>query len=338
MNNPYLDPTGVASLYSGGRQPFVHHKITAGVAMKFGGKTVGRPHSLRNAIGRAAAAAGQRPVAVVSALGGVTDQLEELCSAVRHKRLDTGRAVLGSLARRHEAMAEETLSAGGARAYKTAFNRALESLTAEAAQSAARGDGSPAARDRLAAFGEYASALLFARLLEERGAPAQFVDARSFLLTDARFGEARPLPHRAKTAARLALAPVIAAGAIPVTQGFVGVTPTGETTTMGRNGGDLTAAFLGEALTAPKVQIFTDVRGLYTDDPNRNPKARLLPRLSYRHALALAENGARAIYPPALHTLAGKAVTVQVLCADAPDCPGTSIDCANLDRGEAYDA
>ncbi len=158
-----------------------------------------------------------------------------------------------------------------------------------------------ARRDLVLSFGERLSALWMVEALEARGLPAYAVDAREYVLTDERFGEARvdgPATDRAFT--RLAVG-----DGIPVVPGFIGATPDRRTTTLGRDGSDLTATLLARALRAREVVIWSDVPGVMTADPAVDPEAKTLPRLSWRRAAELARAGARVLHPRCVDPLVG---------------------------------
>ena len=112
---------------------------------------------------------------------------------------------------------------------------------------------------------------------------------------------------------------------VPVVAGFVGATAEGATTTLGRGGSDYSAAILGWALDAARVEIWTDVDGVMTADPRVVRDARLLRRLSYRAATALARGGAKVLHPRTLEPLAGAGIPVVVRNTFRPDQVGTWI-------------
>jgi aspartate kinase len=159
------------------------------------------------------------------------------------------------------------------------------------------------------------------------------VDIRPMMVTDDRFTRATPYVQLLNTRARECLRPLIDAGRIPVTQGFIGATATGVPTTLGRGGSDFTAALLGAALEADRVEIWTDVNGLMTADPRIVPTARTLPAASYEEAAELATFGARILHPATALPLVRAGIPIVVLNANDPERPGTTIEPeAQLDR------
>jgi aspartate kinase len=126
--------------------------------------------------------------------------------------------------------------------------------------------------------------------------------------------------------ARDCLKPLTDAGKVPVTQGFIGATATGTPTTLGRGGSDFTAALLGAALNAERVEIWTDVDGLMTADPRIVPTARTLAEASYEEAAELATFGARILHPATALPLVRAGIPIVILNSTHPERAGTTIE------------
>jgi aspartate kinase len=153
------------------------------------------------------------------------------------------------------------------------------------------------------------------------------------MVTDDRFGRATPYTQVLNTHARECLGPLLDGGRVPVTQGFIGATPDGVPTTLGRGGSDFTAALLGAALGAARVEIWTDVDGLMTADPRIVPGARTLRVASYEEAAELATFGARVLHPATAMPLVRAGIPIVVLNSRQPERPGTTVaPSAELDR------
>ena len=153
--------------------------------------------------------------------------------------------------------------------------------------------GAPEAReiDMLLATGEMVSIALVAMALQEAGCPARsFTGTQGGIVTDGTHTHAR---IRSITTTRLQRD--LAAGVIPVVAGFQGISESDELTTLGRGGSDLTAVALASALHADSCEIYTDVDGVYTADPNLVPQARRLDRVSYDEMLEMARLGAKVL-------------------------------------------
>lgn len=150
------------------------------------------------------------------------------------------------------------------------IERLLENITilAEAASLAT----SAALTDELVSHGELMSTLLFVEILRERDVQAHWFDVRKVMRTSDRFGRAEPDVAALAELAAQQLLPRLSETLV-ITQGFIGSESKGRTTTLGRGGSDYTAALLAEALHAARVDIWTDVPGIYTTDPRVVPVA-----------------------------------------------------------------
>jgi aspartate kinase len=291
------------------------------IVAKFGGTSVADAEAIGRLIEIIGARAGCQPVVVISALAQVTDGLLALA---RQCGSGDGAAIAASVAallERHASIAREL----------PGCSAAIDSITADAADlsgkvGAARDRRlSPAELDSVAGRGELWSSRLVAAAMAGAGLDAAWVDIRPILITDARFGRATPYIQVLNKRARDQLKPLAEAGRIPVTQGFIGATANGEATTLGRGGSDFTAALLGAALGAERVEIWTDVDGLMTADPRIVPSARTLPAASYDEAAELATFGARILHPATALPLVRAGIPIVILNSSHPERPGTTI-------------
>ncbi|MEO3988693.1 lysine-sensitive aspartokinase 3 [Pseudocitrobacter cyperus] len=153
--------------------------------------------------------------------------------------------------------------------------------------------------DELVSHGELMSSLLFTEVLRERGAEAQWFDARKVIRTNSDYGCAEPIVSQVAEQAEIHLRPRIEQ-AIAITQGFIGSDDAGHTTTLGRGGSDYTASLLGEALQAARVDIWTDVAGIYTTDPRIVNQAQRIDHISFSEASDMAAFGAKVLHPATL--------------------------------------
>jgi aspartate kinase len=292
------------------------------IVSKFGGTSVADAAAIRRLAAIMAARAEQRPLVVVSALAGVTDALLTIASTAYACGRDELGAAVETLVRRHEAVAVEIPEADDAMAAVQADAEALLAWITQAAGRRLR----PAELDHLIAHGELWSSRLVAAVMAEAGLPAAWVDIRPIMVTDDRFGRATPCAHLLTARARECLGPPLEQGLIPVTQGFIGATAEAVPTTLGRGGSDFTAALLGAALGAEKVEIWTDVDGLRTADPRIVPTARTLSVASYDEAAELATFGAKVLHPATAMPLVREGIPIVVLNSKRPELAGTVIE------------
>ena len=185
---------------------------------------------------------------------------------------------------------------------------------------------STALSDELVSHGELMSSLLFTEVLRERDVEASWFDARSVMRTDSNYGCAEPDVTTLAELAELHLRPRIEQ-AIMITQGFIGRDESGHTTTLGRGGSDYTASLLGEALHAARVDIWTDVAGIYTTDPRIAPKAKRIDSISFSEASDMAAYGAKVLHPATLMPAMRKNIPVFVGSSKDTAAGGTLVCC-----------
>jgi aspartate kinase len=291
------------------------------IVAKFGGTSVADAESIGRLIEIVRSRASHQPVVVVSALARVTDKLLALahqCGSGDGAGLD---ASVAELLERHERVARDL----------PGCSTALDPIAGDAAElrrevMAARDRRlSPEEVDAVAGRGELWSSRLVAAALAGAGLDSEWVDIRPIMVTDGRFGRATPYTQVLNKRARDHLKPLAKAGRIPVTQGFIGATATGVATTLGRGGSDFTAALLGAALDAERVEIWTDVDGLMTADPRIVPSARTLAAASYDEAAELATFGARILHPATALPLVRAGIPIVILNSRHPERRGTTI-------------
>lgn len=178
--------------------------------------------------------------------------------------------------------------------------------------------------DEILTCGERLSSILFAAFLDEMESGTQWFDARDVITTDGSHGNAEPDIEAIEKKATEKLAPRIASHKV-VTQGFIGATAEGVTTTLGRGGSDYSASLFAEALNADVLEIWTDVTAIYTTDPRIEPDAEPITELSFDEAAELSVFGAKVLHPATLKPAIRKSIKVYVGSSFHPDQPGTWI-------------
>ncbi|WP_278495408.1 lysine-sensitive aspartokinase 3 [Pantoea vagans] len=183
---------------------------------------------------------------------------------------------------------------------------------------------SNALTDELVSHGELMSSLLFVEILRERQVNAEWFDVRKVMRTDNHFGRAVPDVQVLAEQATAQLQPRIEQ-ALVITQGFIGSESEGRTTTLGRGGSDYTAALLGEALNAARVDIWTDVPGIYTTDPRVVPTAKRIDEITFEEAAEMATFGAKVLHPATLLPAVRRGIPVFVGSSKDPAAGGTRV-------------
>ncbi|MEX2532042.1 MAG: aspartate kinase [Gemmatimonadota bacterium] len=291
---------------------------------KFGGTSVGSGERIL-AAARLVRGAGGAPVVVVSAMSGITTLLERFAAG---SPADAPGEALREMQERH--LEAHRIIRRGPDAGQTASRlheiiQQLEGRVRGGIEDSSQPGRNDARRDAVMAAGEDLSALLVTEALRTLGSDAVQVDARELIRTDARFGRAAPDTETCVRLIRDRLVPVLRRGVVPVIQGFIGADAEGRTTTLGRGGSDFTAAIIGAALGAGEVTIWTDVDGIFTADPRRIPKARILAEIGFEEAVELAWFGAKVIHPAAAKHAAARRVRLWIRNASHPERGGTLI-------------
>ena len=253
---------------------------------------------------------------VLSASAGVTNLLVSLAEG----REEEQRAVLLDDIRRIQYAIIDQLPQSDV--IREEIDRMLESIAmlSEAAELAT----SAALTDELVSHGELMSTLLFVEVLRQRNVTAQWFDARKVMRTSDRFGRAEPDVATLAELATTQLQPCIEE-ALVITQGFIGSESKGRTTTLGRGGSDYTAALLGEALQAQRVDIWTDVPGIYTTDPRVVPTAKRIDVITFEEAAEMATFGAKVLHPATLLPAVRSDIPVFVGSSKDPAAGGTMV-------------
>ncbi|CCP04621.1 lysine-sensitive aspartokinase III [Erwinia amylovora Ea644] len=183
---------------------------------------------------------------------------------------------------------------------------------------------STALTDELVGHGELMSTLLFVEVLRQRNVAAEWFDVRKVMRTNDRFGRAEPESTALTELVNSQLKPRTAEALI-VTQGFIGCEAQGRTTTLGRGGSDYTAALLGEALHASRIDIWTDVPGIYTTDPRVVPSAKRIDEITFEEAAEMATFGAKVLHPATLLPAVRSDIPVFVGSSKNPSAGGTMV-------------
>lgn len=288
--------------------------------LKFGGTSVGSAARLQRVVEIVRQTAQDyRVVVVTSALGGVTNTLASALEAMRQGTLQ-GDVLAEGLWARHHVLATGLLRPESLRLYEAMLCEHLVRLR----QLTGTTPVTPALGDAVLALGERLAVPLLALALADAGLCAVPQDAAALIRTNEAFGEARV--EVAETYRRVQTWHAgLPDAAVPVVTGFVGATAAGATTTLGRGGSDYSAALLAAALDAAVLERWTDVPGLYADDPARNPEAQRLTRICLEEAWAWNHAGRLGMHRKALDPLVAAEIPVHVRATATPDEPGTWI-------------
>lgn len=295
------------------------------IVLKFGGTSVRDGAAINRAAEVVAARQDRGPVVVASAMAGVTDQLIDAAEVAGRHELPAALEIVETLRGRHAEALAETCDGEAQRCGAERLEHVFQDLTHTLDALALLEASGPRGVDAVIAQGELLSTTILAAALEGLDVPTRWVDARNIIVTDATFGRAVPDVPATAIRALDELTGSVAAGVVPVTQGFIGATERGITTTLGRGGSDLTATLLGAVLGVDEVQIWTDVPGLLTADPRVVPGARSVPEATYDEAAELAYFGAKVLHPATMVPVIEAGIPLLIKNSTDPDAPGTRI-------------
>ncbi|MGH9940472.1 MAG: aspartate kinase, partial [Blastocatellia bacterium] len=183
----------------------------------------------------------------------------------------------------------------------------------------------PRLSDAVSANGELLSSVVVAAAFRADGMNGVWVDVRSMMRTNDDFTRAAAQFEIANPKLKEGFTAALANGGVPVTQGFVGSTAEGVTTTIGRGGSDYSTSIIGAAMDADEIQIWTDVDGIMTTDPRIAPEAAKVKIISFAEASELAYFGAKVLHPSTLLPAMAKDIPVRVLNSRRPEIEGTAI-------------
>ncbi len=300
------------------------------IVLKFGGTSVSSLANWNN-IARVAAerrALGARVLIVHSAVSGITDRLERLLDAAT---LQAPEQELSAIEACHRHLADELGVPLG-----TDIERILEELREIAAGIALVREVSDRTRARVMAAGELMATHIGARFLLARGLEARWADAREMLRAEPHGASAKAsvlsavcgYAPDAQLQSRLAAGPPLI-----VTQGFIASDADGHTVLLGRGGSDTSAAYLAAKLGAARLEIWTDVPGMFSANPRATPSARLLRTLHYDEAQEIATSGAKVLHPRCILPVRQYAIPLHIYATQAPDLEGTVLSAAGGDGG-----
>jgi bifunctional diaminopimelate decarboxylase / aspartate kinase len=300
------------------------------IVLKFGGTSVSSLENWKN-IARVVSdrrRSGARILIVHSAITGITDRLERLLAAAMGQAPEEE---LRAIEERHRRLAAELGVAPGEE-----VERHLAELREIAAGVALVREVSDRTRARVMASGELMATHLGARFLRKQGLEVTWVDARTLLRSEERGGAARGdvlnavcgfAPDLALEEQLEALSPIV------TTQGFIASDEDGNTVLLGRGGSDTSASYLGAKLSAQRIEIWTDVPGMFSANPRATPSARHLRALHYDEAQEIATSGAKVLHPRCILPARQYRIPLHVYATQAPDLEGTVLSAEGADGG-----
>ncbi len=307
------------------------HTESNWVVLKFGGTSVSSVSNWKNVAGvvKARLVEGLHPVIVHSALSGITDRLEQLLAKALTGEWEP---VMDQIERRHLDLARDLGIHIDAE-----FDRHFTDLRRSAEGIHLIGEVSDRLRARVMANGELMATRIGAAFLQAEGIDVQWLDARTLLHAEVRPGATERANYLSATCnfepdtafqQRLA-----SGGKVLITQGFIASDAHGDTVLLGRGGSDTSGSYFAAKLGARRLEIWTDVPGMFTSNPKSVSNARLLKSLDYDEAQEIASSGAKVLHPRCILPVKQYAIPLTVHATQQPELEGTVVTATGGDGG-----
>lgn len=287
---------------------------------KFGGASVNSVERIKNVRNIIDLHKEGKLVVIISAMGKTTNALEKVVEAFYAGNKEAALQLFSAIKQQHLTTAKYLLVTQY-NASETQLNNFFTEVEWLLHDKPVR--GYDYYYDQVVCVGELLSTCIVSYYLNETGIANRWLDVRDIIRTDDNFRDANiDWGYTAKKAAELSEQSAVS---IFLTQGFIGSTDENESTTLGREGSDYTAAVFANLLDAESQTIWKDVEGVMNADPKQFPDAQLMPELSFDEVIEMAYYGAQVIHPKTIKPLQNKAIPLHVKCFLDPSLPGTII-------------
>lgn len=289
---------------------------------KFGGASIATPDRMQ-ALLPIIRYGGTPLVVVVSAFGKTTNALEDIAAAANDGEREEALKKIEAIEEAHDRYASALLSEKGFEEIKqklTAFYTELHWAIDDAGQ-----QSKDYVYDQIVCIGEILSTTIFSAYLNEQGYSNQWIDARDLIRTDDTYRDPEVDFEFSKEQVQKVLVPAIEKDKIVITQGFIGSTADNNSTTLGREGSDYTAALLAAMTPAQSVSIWKDVEGLLNADPKLFPNTVKIEEITYHEVIEMAYYGAQVIHPKTIKPLQNANIPLYVKCFLDTNLKGTAI-------------
>ncbi len=293
------------------------------IVAKFGGSSVKDGEAMKK-VAKVVGSDKNIKIVIISATHNTTNQLEFVANASLKGDETILNQVLAEIESKHFKIASDLNATAQTLNELKILNQEIKALSFQINKERSF---SSKTMDALYRLGERMSSLLIADYLRQilLDRDVKFIDARKVIKTNSEFKKAEPQIDLIAKNAKELIADHLKENTVFVTQGFIGEDLQGQTTTLGREGSDYSAALLGEALNAALIQIWTDVEGIASSDPRLIANAKFIKTLSYDEATALASLGAKVLFPRTLLPAQRKSIPVFVGSTARPELGGTII-------------
>jgi bifunctional aspartokinase / homoserine dehydrogenase 1 len=288
--------------------------------LKFGGTSVANAENIRKVKDIIQLKKGAKTVVIVSAFGGVTDELLE-CGSLAANGDGSYKEHLQKLTERHLTVVKELLPLTNQSSVLSFVMQQFNEVEDICNGIFLLNDFTDRTKDRILSYGELISSKIISSYLASDGLLNKLVDSRKLIHTDSQY--TRAAVQFEKTQQNIQSFFSEAGEELFIVPGFVASDEKENITTLGRGGSDYTAAIIGASLNASVVEIWTDVSGMMTADPRMVSNAKEIKQISYHEAMELSHFGAKVIYPPTIQPLMSKNIPVWIKNTFSPYDEGT---------------
>ncbi|EKF55368.1 bifunctional aspartokinase I/homoserine dehydrogenase I [Galbibacter marinus] len=298
--------------------------------LKFGGSSVASPDRIRKVKEIVfKASQKQKVVVVVSAFGGVTDLLVK-ASLLAAAQDEEYKEILLQIEERHLSAIESLIDINKQSAVISTVKRDLNVLETLLEGAYLIGESTPKLLDKIVGYGELLSSYIISEYFINEKIDSVHKDSRQLIKTDTCFGKSHVNFKATNTLCENYFGTV--SYSVIVTPGFIASSIDGNSTTLGRGGSDYTAAIYAAASGAKKLEIWTDVSGMFTANPKIVKQAFTIPSISYQEAMELSHFGAKVLYPPTIQPALFKKIPIHIKNTFAPEDSGTLISSETEDK------
>ncbi len=307
------------------------YTITIMKVQKFGGTSVANAPNISLVKTIVAQSLTDKTIVVVSAFGGVTDQLLHAALLASVQNGDYHK-VLKEIEERHLSTVKELIPINAQSPILSKVKSELNTLETLLEGAYLIGEITPRLSDKIVSYGELLSSYIISEFFSQEGLDVVYKDSREIIKTQDASGKANVdfdstnancLTYFSEVSNRIIIMP-----------GFIASSENGNSTTLGRGGSDYTAAIVAAAVNAEVLEIWTDVSGMFTANPKLVKQAKAIPHISYEEAMELSHFGAKVLYPPTIQPVLAKGISIHIKNTLAPDDTGTLITKNKNEKGK----
>ncbi|MCB0853646.1 MAG: aspartate kinase, partial [Bacteroidetes bacterium] len=282
--------------------------------MKFGGASVKDAGAIQNVAEIISKHTDQPSLIVISAMDKTTNELELLAHLAKIGKEEEALEQFKKIRRFHIRILHDLVEKNYIHSVQEKVRPFLEEIERIVNGILLLEEFPPRTYDRIVSYGELLSTTLIAEYMRTKGFDVEWMDARQLVKTDATYKQAGVIWSLTEENIRREVLPKMKEGKIIITQGFIGSTTSGKTTTLGREGSDYTASIFAHCLEAESLTVWKDVRGILNADPRIQDNTEKIDNLSYEEAVEMTFYGASVIHPKTIKPIFNKNIPLRVKC------------------------